>query len=327
MSDDLYSRSRFPPAELPDGLPFVGSSAAMERLRLQVRRIAPHLRIALITGERGTGKQHTARTLHSLSGKDAATFLWLRSLDLQNVDTDQAGGKRPTCYLPELCTLAPREQAELMASIRCLEAQPASRRPQLIVSTREDLRGLVAAGQFHPELYSRISSVEITLPPLRSRVEDIPEIVAALLRAKANNHPAETECDGNYLLDGRALSRLKGYAWPGNLRELARVIDQASRHARTGCNMEAGPDAGARSRVIELMHLPRLEADSVPCSREVLQATTERLDEVIERHVLGVLLRCSGNKVRAAERLGISRSTLYRMLEANPSSSSLSRAS
>ncbi len=325
MGHDLYSRQACkslghpcPQGKLVDGLAFVGHSAAIERLRVQVRRVAPHLRIALITGERGTGKQQVARTLHSLAGKDTAAFqIMQKAHELHaprpNHFSNQISRRRPTYYLPNLSSLTPRHQAELLAAIHSLEAaMPASRRPQLIFASTDDLRGLVAAGQFHPELYRKISSVEITLPPLRSRPEDIAEIAAALLARPATAYHHATTAP-RHLLDSRALSRLKGYGWPGNLRELAQVVALASRHAGSGA--------------IEAMHLPPLEAaPPARTSQPVAAPETERLDDIIERHVLGVLVRCAGNKVRAAERLGISRSTLYRMLEASPSASSLHQA-
>lgn len=307
--------------QIAEGLAFVGHSAAIERLRLQVRRVAPHLRIALITGERGTGKQQIARTLHTLSGKDAAAFHMIQTAsELPAPPTSQGSSqinkRRPTYYLPNLSTLTPRHQAELLAAIHSIEAAlPASRRPQLIFATTDDLRGLVAAGQFHPDLFRTISSVEITLPPLRSRPEDLSEIVSALLAKSSGTHPHPATAPRS-LLDSRALSRLRGYGWPGNLRELAHVVALARHHAGSGA--------------IEAMHLPPLEATAARPSYAAAgtdaEAETERLDEIIERHVLNVLVRCSGNKVRAAERLGISRSTLYRMLEASPSASSLHHA-
>jgi DNA-binding NtrC family response regulator len=222
------------------------------------------------------------------------------------------------------------EQIYLLDALtRLEELRQGMERPRLIFATERDLRALTAAGQFDPKLFRRISAVEIALPALRSRPEDIAGIAAELLASDLapnlasdlatdllDTGPLATERMGADRwrlpprvpqLEPQVLVRLQEYAWPGNVRELKRMLELAQRRA--------GP--GASPGAIELRHLPPLGGPAEPGQPASPSALPERLDDVIRTHVLEILLRCSGNKVRAAERLGISRSTLYRTLEHN----------
>jgi DNA-binding NtrC family response regulator len=314
----------------------VGGSEAMAAVRAQLRRVSAHFRVVLITGEAGTGKEIVARTMHSLSAPperpfvshSAAAFLPLmpellagagdagmvegavsRTFEGNGARTStavsgvisargSAGPERSgaTLFLGDVNALTCGEQAYLLEALTRLEVlRNRGERPRLIFATERDLRALAGAGQFDAKLYRKISAVEVTLPPLRSRREDIAMILLELLQAE-NRPPRGMAAQS---VDGRALARLEEYGWPGNVRELKRVIELGQMHAGGG--------------VIELMHLPPLggPGDAMQQGGDVV----ERLEDVIQSHVLEVLLRCSGNKVRAAGRLGISRSTLYRTLE------------
>jgi DNA-binding NtrC family response regulator len=168
---------------------------------------------------------------------------------------------------------------------------------RIIASTCKDLRTLVSTGRFRQELYHRLATVDIRVPPLRERMEDLPDLVRyflerfAPLYGKSVHEVAED-----------AMERMRRYPWPGNVRELEGVL-------RDGILQSEG-------EVLELRHLPafagqhRAEPSATGVSGSV------RLQDVVEQHVLQVLKGCGGNKLRAAEALGISRSTLYRMLDA-----------
>jgi DNA-binding NtrC family response regulator len=311
----------------PEGyLCLVGKSEGMCTVREQLRRVAAHFRMVLITGEAGTGKEIVARAMHRLSAqpetqfvsRSAASSLSLLPELLAHSQgatrSPKANGKgvacereaRSTLFLGDVHALTGGEQIYLLDALTRLEGlRPAGERPRLIFATEHDLRALAGAGQFEQKLYRRISAVEISLPSLRSRPGDIAEVAGELLQAV--QRPAGEKAQR---LDKRVLARLEEYGWPGNVRELKRVLELAQMRAEGGA--------------IELLHLPPLGGPAEAMQRG--ERLVERLEDVIQSHVLEVLVRCSGNKVRAAERLGISRSTLYRTLENSAAASLLDRA-
>jgi DNA-binding NtrC family response regulator len=144
--------------------------------------------------------------------------------------------------------------------------------------------------------------VEIALPPLRDRTEDIPELAVWLMRRLPLLYGAGIE-----RIAEDAIERLQAHRWPGNVRELDSVL----RRAVLQCD-------GA---VMRAEHLPGLEEFDTEEPAAIDAVGTARLQDVVEQHVLRVLKNCGGNKLRAAELLGISRSTLYRMLDSSASSS------
>jgi len=297
-----------------------GDSPAMRRLRSQVQRVAPYFRTALVRGEPGTGKELAARAIHLLSPGADGPFVPCPIATLTEAlvaDESQSASASPTragagllesaqggtLYREEIGELPYLLQANMVRLLKSFEERRAETRRwemRLVAATHRDLRTLSAIGQFRQDLYGRLSVVEILVPPLRQREEDIPLLAARMLRriARKSGEPAK-------LLAPEALVRLQHHAWPGNLRELRRVLARAVDRAE-------GPN-------IEPRHLVALtEPASTPAAAPAM-ARIERLHEVIQQHVMSVLTRCAGNKLRAAELLGISRSTLYRMLDAgNP---------
>jgi DNA-binding NtrC family response regulator len=304
----------------------LGESLAIRRLRSQVQRIAPYFRTALIRGETGSGKQLVARAIHALSPGPDGPFIVAnasalaesiakgeptRSASSPSAASLLNSANGGTLYLDSVGELPFTLQAALFRFIRACEErrnvpQPASRSEfrrgeparidtRILASTDRDLRVLAAIGQFRQDLYARLSAVEILVPPLRQRVEDIPALAAWLLRRIADKTGQAPK-----LLAKSTLVQLQERLWPNNLRELERVVAQAA--------------ALAEGAVIEPRHLLALVE---PASASPPPIHIERLHDVIQQHVLDVLTRCGGNKLRAAELLGISRSTLYRMLDAS----------
>ena len=252
---------------------FAGDGAAVRRLRLQIGRIAPHFRVMLLTGERGTGKRTAARELHRLSPVDAYGFASLPIGEVaEGIGIPEGCG---TIYLEGLDTLSGELQGKLVKRLGELE-----RRIRVVLGSEADLKGMLAAGRMRHDLYETVGMPEIRAAPLRERMEDFDELAGAMMG----------RCGATF--GESALEVLRGYGWPGNLAELWQVCLEVAETAEG---------------VVEAGDLPRLGGANVKDA--VL------LDEVIERHVRDVLQRCSGNKLRAAELLGISRSTLYRMLE------------
>jgi DNA-binding NtrC family response regulator len=285
----------------------VGTSPAMARLRLQVKRIGPHFRTVVLSGEAGTGKKLVARTLHRLSHGAAGPFArWhagegsadvFDRADIEGMVKLAQGG---TLFFEGISDMPVETQAHLLRVLRRQDGSQAGLATsqktdvRIIASTREDLRVLVSAGRFLQELYQRLAMVEIALPPLRDRSEDIPELAMCFLARLALQFGKSVEG-----IAEDAMKRLETHPWPGNVREL----ENALRHGVQKCG----------GRVLEAGDFPVLGVESEMAD----SLGTARLQDVVEQHVLRVLKNCAGNKLRTAELLGISRSTLYRMLEAH----------
>jgi DNA-binding NtrC family response regulator len=305
-----------------DATILLGESAAVQQLRSQIQRVAPYLRTALIRGEAGSGKNLVARALHALSPTPEGPFI---PCDASALASSIANGGRPlssdspapgelfesarggTLYLFGVGRLSAPLQAALVRFLRASEehrtaaaqtARAGLRRhnPRILAASGQDLRTLAAIGQFRQDLYAHLSVVEISVPPLRQRMDDIPILTARILHSIAERTGKPPK-----ILAESTLAQLQGRLWPGNLRDLERVLLQAA-------SLTDGT-------LIEPRHLLSL-VDPAPLNPAAPTAVKlERLHDVIQQHVLDVLSRCGGNKFRAAETLGISRSTLYRMLD------------
>ncbi len=295
----------------------IGSSSAMKRLRMQVQRIAPHFRSVLIHGERGTGKELVARTLHAARGHAGEPFLLRNATAMEaclRVETPVGmfadGAHRGTLFLDGVDGLSLPAQDWLLRILGWEEPAPGARshlsriEMRVIASTTEDLRTLVAAGRFRQTLYQKLATVEIAVPPLRNRTGDIPELAGYFLDRFARLYGKNVAA-----IASETMRRLQNHGWPGNVRELSEVIRSAVLLSN-----------GDLLRDEDLTALARpFEGDGPVANANA----SVRLQDVVERHVLGVLKDCGGNKLRAADMLGISRSTLYRMLEAGSSAAAL----
>jgi DNA-binding NtrC family response regulator len=292
----------------------------MKRLRLQVRRIGPHFRTVLVSGEAGTGRELVARALHAMSEGAAGPFVVCHASAIEQALAECAGSshatddvvglrnrsRRATLFLDGISEISLELQDRLLRVLREHEsAQNRLDAPQrmdlrLIASTDEDLKILVSTGRFRQELYQRLATVDIALPPLRERMEDLPELARCFVGRFALLHGRSVR-----EIADEAMARMQEYRWPGNVRELESVL-------QSGVLQSEG-------EVLEMRHLPVFAGDRSEQSKDQLKTgagASVRLQDVVERHVVRVLKDCGGNKLRAAEALGISRSTLYRMLDA-----------
>jgi DNA-binding NtrC family response regulator len=283
----------------------------MRRLRLQVRRIGPHFRTVLVRGEAGTGKELVARTLHKLSQGHGGPFVRCHAAEIGDVLAEcKDGAPRGTLFLDAIGEMSLEGQSRLLNILKKNELAQSrletSQRTDLrmIASTADDLKILVSTGRFRPELYQRLATVDIALPPLRDRMDDLSELVRYFLGRFASLYGKNT-----LNVAEEAMGRMQQYRWPGNVRELESVL-------RDGVLQSKG-------RVLEPHHLPAFP-EEIEAKRPAIGASeSARLHDVVEQHVLRVLKDCRGNKLRAAEVLGISRSTLYRMLDASASLSTV----
>jgi transcriptional regulator with PAS, ATPase and Fis domain len=302
--------------------PLIGSSQAMCHLRERIERVAATDFTVLIEGESGSGKELVARQVHDLSARRRNPFVALNcaaivdtllEAELFGIEDRTATGVRGrrgkfehasggTLFLDEVADLSPSAQAKLLRAIqeRVVERVGAhASHPvdiRLVVATNRPLRDLVQQGEFRSDLFYRLSGIEIKVPPLRSRREDILELARYFLvrhggvRALGLSPPAE--------------NALVSYDWPGNVRELERMMESAV--------------VLARGQQVELQDLPReVRADFA----EVLDPSIRQGDTLREwsaRYVKLVMHRCGNNKRAACRSLDISYHTLQTYLRDSP---------
>lgn len=292
----------------------LGDGSGLRHIRSQVERIGPHFRLALITGETGSGKEQVARCLHLASSGADGPFLVTDPARLESVLLSSQRGltvslstpselgnllessRGGTLFLDEVASLSLAGQAALLNVLDLQARSRGHRDARIIASTSRSLRALAASGAFRQDLLYRISAVEIAVPSLRERKGDIPGLANRFLQASNQLHGKSF-----HGITRETLDRLCRYEWPGNVRELESVIRTAVIHCE-----------GAS---LDLRHLPSLEKSAPTGSDPCPPQRSVCLQDVVEEHVLDILRRCDGNKLRAAELLGISRSTLYRMLD------------
>jgi two-component system response regulator AtoC len=318
------------PPDAP-GIPatqIVGVSAAWRKLLLQAEMAAPHLQVAVLEGEPGSGKQTLARYLFSRSPLANTTFQRRDAREWLVTDADPATLAGFT-YLDRVDLLAPPGQGLLLSILKALQDRP-SGRAVLLASSQASLRQMAGQGLLMPDLAFRLSAVRFAVPSLRQRREDVAPLAQCLLErlcARYQQRPV--------VLGSGALARLIQHGWPGNIRELASVLETALLEAANGVIRAADlalPDAsGADSNSPRAAGYPvsgsmmgplagslngLWSGDPASESRErsSLHVESLTLDAVIRHHVQCVLDINHGNKLRSARQLGISRSTLYRIL-------------
>ncbi|KAA6464922.1 sigma-54-dependent Fis family transcriptional regulator [Acidobacteria bacterium AB60] len=276
------------------GFPVAGVSAAWRKLLLQAEMAGPHVQVAAIEGEPGSGKQTLARYLlgHSLLAGSPFRRRDAREWLLTDLDPGTMAG---FTYLDRVDLLAGPGQGLLLSVLKGLQDRPLGK-VLLVASSLTPLRQMAGQGLLMPDLAFRLTAVRLAIPPLRMRREDIGPVAQALLESICGRYQHRP-----VTLGPGALSKLLQHGWPGNVRELACVLEAALLETedgviRPGDLSFSGGEAGHAE--------PAGEAPP----REL------NLDETIRRHVQYVLDLNRGNKLRAARQLGISRSTLYRIL-------------
>ncbi|MGH7502110.1 MAG: sigma-54-dependent transcriptional regulator [Longimicrobiales bacterium] len=301
------------------GVPhLVVESRAMQNVRTLMERVGPSEANVLITGEHGTGKEVVARWLHATSPRSGKPLVTVNAGGLSDgvfeselfghvkgaftdAKTDRVGyfelADGGTLFLDEIGNMPPKQQAKLLRALQSGEFQRVgsskTRRAdvRVISATNVDVTKEVAEGRFREDLLYRLNTVEIAIPPLRGRHDDIPVLATHFLRRQISRY--NKKLTG---IDREAMHAMIEYSWPGNVRELEHVIERA-------ILMAQGPhirveDLGLRGR-----------ADGVSRLEEMTLEDAEKY--LIQK----ALVRCGGNVSRAAEMLGLSRSALYRRLQ------------
>ena len=287
----------------PSGTQVVGVSTAWRKLIMQAEMAAPHLQIAAFEGESGSGKQTLARYMFSRSPLANTTFQRRDAREWLVTDADPATLAGFT-YLDRVDLLAPPGQGLLLSILKSLQDRPAGR-AVLLASSHASLRQMAGQGLLMPDLAFRLSAVRFAVPPLRQRREDVAPLAQCLLDrfcARYQQRPV--------VLGAGALARLIQHSWTGNVRELASVLETALLEAANGVIRAADLALPTPSDFAPGAPVP----DSGTWEHSNPQAENLSLDAVIRHHVQCVLDINHGNKLRSARQLGISRSTLYRIL-------------
>ena len=284
----------FVEVESPFSAQLVGVSAAWRKLIMQADMAAPHVQTATIEGEHGTGKHTLARYIFSRSPLANSNFQRRDAREWLVTDADPATLAGCT-YLDRVDLLAPPGQGLLLGVLKALQDRPPGR-SVLLASSQTSLRQMAAQGLLLPDLAFRLTAVRFAIPPLRLRREDIPPLAQSLLDRICTRYQHRPVA-----LGPGVLARLLQHTWPGNIRELASVLETALLEAVNG--------------IIQHEDLALPTGHEIPQEMPPLLHTGNlNLDAVIQHHVQYVLDLNMGNKLRAARQLGISRSTLYRIL-------------
>ena len=300
----------------------IGPSAGMQQLFDSLRRFAPHVRTVLVTGETGTGKELVAKALHNLGPRRTKRFVTVncsavveslfeselfghvRGAFTGAVDTtvgvfEHADGG--TLFLDEAGELPPALQAKLLRAVDNGEVQRVGSLEtrhvdvHVIAATNRDLRAEAAAGRFRTDLFYRLSVIEIHVPALRERREDIPYLSAHFTKECAQR--VKRPVTG---ISPAAERLLQHGAWPGNVRELRNVLERACILSEAGIITEREVSTA-------------LSAPSAAPAPD--GAPDDRLSTLEQHQVERVLEESGGNKSEAARRLGISRRALYRRID------------
>ncbi|HEX8493157.1 MAG TPA: sigma-54 dependent transcriptional regulator [Pyrinomonadaceae bacterium] len=297
--------------------PLIAEASAMQPVRQIIERVGPSDANVLITGENGTGKEVVARHLHALSERAAKPLISVNAGALSegvfeselfghvrgaftDARTDRVGrfelADGGTLFLDEIATVPLNLQPKLLRVLETGEFEPVgaskTRRVdvRVISATNANLHDEIAAGRFRQDLLFRLNTVEIHLPPLRERREDIPLLASHFLRQHAARY--RKQLDG---FEQQAIDLLVNRSWPGNIRELQHSIERAALMAQN--NLVSVADLGLQS--------------TVESSRRLDEMSLEEVESLLIRKAL---TRTGGNVNQAAAALGLSRSALYRRI-------------
>ena len=323
----------------------VGGSAAMRRVHLLIDKIAPTDSTVVILGETGTGKELAAREVHAKSRRADKPFVPVNcgALPENLIESELFGHKKGsftgadsqrvgllevadkgTLFLDEIGELPKGVQSKLLRFLESGEVRRIGENTsricdvRVICATLRNLEEMVAQGGFRQDLWFRINTFEIQLPPLRRRLEDLPELIVHLTSRykKGANLKSIDE-----IFTPEAFELLRRFDWPGNIRQLANVVE----HALTLTErFPAGPEALPHQ--IHEMPAASVSKTSRTASAKAISASDEDADELMafdsgktlrdleNEAIVSALRRNGGNKAKAAEELGISLKTLYNKL-------------
>lgn len=312
----------------------VGSTAAMQRVKKLIERIAPTESSVLILGETGTGKELVARRVHELSTRAHMPFVAVNcgALPENLVESELFGHRKGaftgadaprkglievanggTLFLDELGELDKSMQVKLLRFLESGEVRRVGENEAFLVdvrivcATNRDLQEMVEEGKFREDLFFRVNTFEIHLPPLRERKEDIPELAAALIVRHLKRRAIPPD-----FLTPEVLEILKNHLWSGNVRELANALEHAVIMAAgkplTIDDLPVSVQGRAKKAKLAVSR-----ADGAKTLREI---EMDVIHQCLEKH--------SGDKPKVAQELGISLKTLYNKLNQSQNSAAAS---
>ncbi|GER08117.1 nitrogen assimilation regulatory protein [Iodidimonas muriae] len=339
-----------PKDEAQADIPLIGRSAVMQDLYRAMARLMPTDLTVTITGESGTGKELVARALHDMGHRHKGPFVAVNMAAIPKdlIESDLFGHERGaftgansravgrfeqansgTLFLDEIGDMPIEAQTRLLRVLQEGEftmvggSTPIRADVRIIAATNKDLKALVAAHRFREDLYYRLNVVPLTIPPLRARLSDIPDLLAHFNnRAVAQGLPGKR-------FDGKALSRLCAYSWPGNVRELENLVqrlcvlapEETIGEATIAQILDAEPESengagtwresGLKDAVEH--HLTRyFKAHGTHLPPSGLHA---RVVREVERPLIELALKATkGNQLKSAELLGLNRNTLRKKI-------------
>ena len=334
QANDMASRQLRERLRLSEGLgAMIGRSAEMEKLYRILSKVAQSSHPVLVLGESGTGKELVARTIHAYGPNSQKPFLPVDcgSLVPTLIESELFGyvkgaftganrskdgllvsAEGGTVFLDEIGELTLDLQAKLLRSLQEKEVRPVGAthrvpiKARIVAATNRDLAVMVEHGTFRKDLFYRLNVVNLRLPSLRDRREDIPLLAAHFLDRISREHGTK------FTLSDEALRTMMRHDWPGNVRELENSIERA-------CALSSGP-------ILHLGDLPtQLQQQGLDARRTTAAAgeseATGQAPEVMpladleKQAILGAIRTLNGDKLQAAKLLGIGKTTLYRKLK------------
>jgi DNA-binding NtrC family response regulator len=300
---------------LEDVEDLIGESQALKKVLKQVESVAQSNSSVIITGESGTGKELIARAIHANSSRRYFPLVSVHcgALTESLLESELFGHEKGaftgatfnrkgrfemadggTIFLDEIATVSAKMQIELL---RVLETKSFVRVGgnkeiasdfRVICATNRDLRGMVKNGTFREDLFYRLNVVNITVPPLRERTEDIPLLVNHFIKKYCTSMSRDI-----ISIEPAALKHLEKFEFPGNVRELENMIERA----------------------IVVGNGKEIRLKDLPMGKEAIISTIESLDELEKRHILQILRKYSWNVSRSAKALDVDRVTLYNKIK------------
>jgi DNA-binding NtrC family response regulator len=309
----------------------IGRSAEMEKLYRILSKVAQSSHPVLILGESGTGKELVARTIHAYGPNAQKPFLPVDcgSLVPSLIESELFGhvkgaftganhardgllvaAEGGTVFLDEIGELSLDLQAKLLRALQEREVRPVGAthrvpiRARIVAATNRDLAAMVEKGGFRKDLFYRLNVVNLRLPSLRDRREDIPLLAAHFLDRISR------ECSTKFTLSDEALRIMLEYSWPGNVRELEHAMERA-------CTLSSGPILYLGDFPTQLQQRGLEARQVVPGGQEPEAGTlgVMTLADLERQAILDAIRKLRGDKLQAARLLGIGKTTLYRKLK------------
>ncbi|MGA2216771.1 MAG: sigma-54 dependent transcriptional regulator [Terracidiphilus sp.] len=334
FTTDTASRQLRERLRLSQGLgAMIGRSGEMEKLYRILSKVAQSSHPVLVLGESGTGKELVARTIHAYGPNAQKPFLPVDcgSLVPTLIESELFGyvkgaftganhskegllvsAEGGTVFLDEIGELTLDLQAKLLRALQEKEVRPVGAthrvaiRARIVAATNRDLAEMVEKGTFRKDLFYRLNVVNLRLPSLRERREDIPLLAAHFLDRISREHGTK------FTLSDEALRTMMRHDWPGNVRELENSVERA-------CALSSGPvlHLGDLSTQLQQQGLAARHADStrIEPAQVAAQAAVTTLADLERQAILGAIRKLNGDKLQAARLLGIGKTTLYRKLK------------